>query len=85
MAGIALAAVAFGLGAGPASADPGGNPNVAACTGQVIAILARAGSEGAGKVNVQDISITLIRGACAAGDSVATVVQKVREAAGIEP
>ena len=85
IAGIGVAAVACGLAVGRAAADPGGNPNVAACTGQVIATLARAGSQSAGKANVQDISITVIRQACAAGDSVETVVQKVREAAGLEP
>ena len=85
-AAIALAAVGFGAGATRVSADPGGDPNVEACTGQVIATLASggAGGDGTGKVSLQDFHFGLIRQACAAGEPVASIVQKVREAAGTQ-
>ena len=80
--GMLLAAIAFGAAATRTAAEPGGDPNAEACAGQVIATLARAGvGEGAGKVSLQDFHLAFIRQACAAGESVAGVVQKVREAA----
>lgn len=84
VAGIALAVVAFGASATRTSADRGGDPHAEACVGQVIAALARGGDggEGTGKVSLQDFHFTFIRQACAAGESVAAVVQKVREAVG---
>ena len=71
---IAVLLVAFGVGARRISADPGGTPNAQACTGQVIAILAREG------VTLQEVHLAFIRQACAAGESPEAVVQKVREA-----
>ena len=82
-AAIALAAVGLGAPATRVSADPGGDPNAEACTGQVIALLARGtGVDGTGKINMQDLGFVMIRQACAAGEPVAAIVQKVREAAG---
>ena len=84
VAGVALAVAAFGAASTRTSADRGGNPDAEACAGQVIAALAQAGSggEGTGKVSMQDFHFGFIRQACAAGESVAAIVQKVREAAG---
>lgn len=83
LAGIALVGVAFGMGVTRTSADAGGDQNAEACTGQVIATLSREGlvGEGSGKVNLQDFHLAFIRQACAAGESVEALVQKVREAA----
>ena len=82
-AAIALATVGLVAGAARVSADPGGNPNAEACTGQVIAALASGtGVDGTGKVSMQDLHFVMIRQACAAGESVEAVIQKVREAAG---
>ena len=82
-AAFVLATVGFGAAATRVSADPGGDPNAEACTGQVIAALASgAGPDGTGKVSMQDFHFVMIRQACAAGEPVAAIVQKVREAAG---
>jgi hypothetical protein len=65
------------------SADNNGDANAEACTGQVIAALARGSADGTGKVTMSDLIISsVIRPACDAGESVEAVIQKVREAAG---
>ena len=73
-AAIAVALVAFGVGVGRISADPGGTPNAEACIGQVISTLAREG------ITPQELHLAFIRQACAAGESPEAIVQKVREA-----
>ncbi len=81
--GVVAALLLTGVGARTVAADPGGNPNVNACTGQVIAILGRQGEggEAMGKVSVQDFHfVQRIQQLCAAGFSPEQVVQKVREA-----
>ena len=82
VAAIALATIGSGAAATRVWADPGQNPNAEACIGQVMAVLVRnAGSDPMGKVTMTDLIISsVIRPACAAGEPVAAIVQKVREA-----
>ena len=68
-AALVLATVGFGAGATRVSADPDGDPNAAACTGQVIAALASgAGVDGTGKVSLQDFHFGMIRQVAAGGN-----------------
>ena len=82
VATIALATIGSSAAATRVWADPGHNPNAEACIGQVITVLAQGGGNDATlKVWMKDLIITsFIRPACAAGEPVAAIVQKVREA-----
>ena len=91
MASVGVAVLVFAGGA-PVSADRGGSPNAEACTGQVVAALARDSELTTLKVTFGDVVISsrgLIREQCANGVSpdqiVRQAVQKVREAAAVAP
>lgn len=68
-------------------AERGGAPDERACAGQAMALLARSGeTPGSLRLTMSDILISsYVRERCAAGDSPESVVQKVREAAGVAP
>ena len=84
VASVGVAVLAFAGGA-PVSADRGGSPNVEACTGQVIAALARDGVNPGLKYTFSDLIVSSYgrraQELCATGlYSPEQVVQKVREA-----
>ena len=63
------------------SADPSGTPNINACVGQAMAMLAQQGLLNV--LPLEEVSFTRsVQRLCAEGYSPAVVVQKVREAAG---